>query len=97
MRTEGVIVEALLGQGDALDGYATRLQELEVGRREADVAYERAKAARAELLNRVVDEGDAEKARLLADLTCPCGADPVIVLKRGLGSGSTPAEPGEDA
>ncbi len=73
VRTEGIIVEALLGQGDALDSYATRLQELEVSRREADVNYEQAKAERAALLNRIVQEGDADEARLMAELTCPCG------------------------
>ena len=38
LRTEGVIVEALLGQGEALDEYAKDLQALEVRRREAEVA-----------------------------------------------------------
>jgi hypothetical protein len=75
MRTEGVIVEALLGEGVALDAYATRLQELEVARREAAVAYEAAKTERAQLLNEVVRNGDAERTKLLADLTCPCGGD----------------------
>lgn len=75
MRTEGVIVEALLGQGEALDGYATRLQELEVTRREAEVAQKQAESQRADLLNQVVRDNDAERAKLLGDLTCPCGPD----------------------
>lgn len=74
MRTEGVIVEALLGVGDALDSYATRLQELEVGRRKAEVAAENSASEKAALLNDVVKNNDKERAKLLADLTCPCGA-----------------------
>lgn len=72
LRTEGVIVEALLGQGDALDTYATRLQELEVERREAEISYEKANAERANLLNQIVQDNDGERAKLLTDLTCPC-------------------------
>ena len=73
LRTEGVIVEALLGQGEALDRYSKRLQELEVDRREAEVAREKAKVKRENLLNDLVRENDAERAKLFADLTCPCG------------------------
>jgi hypothetical protein len=75
LRTEGVIVETILGIGDALDAYATRLQELEVARREAEMAGEAAKAATAQLLNEVVRDNDAKRARLLIDLTCPCGPE----------------------
>lgn len=72
MRTEGVIVEALLGQGEALDNYATRLQELEVSRREAEVAHSEADVKQANLLNEVVTNNDTQRAKLLADLICPC-------------------------
>ncbi|GJM42170.1 MAG: hypothetical protein DHS20C20_24520 [Ardenticatenaceae bacterium] len=75
MRTEGVIVEALLGQGEALDDYATRLQELEVSRREAEVAKETAVAAQSALINQLVTDKDQAGARILAELTCPCGAE----------------------
>ncbi len=66
MRTEGVIVEALLGEGDSLDAYARQLQELEVRRRRAEVE-------RSELVNTVASAGDAAKAQALAAMTCPCG------------------------
>lgn len=75
MRTEGVIVEALLGQGEALDDYATRLQELEVTRREAEVAKETAVAAQSALINQLVTDKDQAGARILAELTCPCGPE----------------------
>lgn len=75
LRTEGVIVEALLGEGEALDSYATRLQELEVARREAEVARESAEAERAALLNQLVKDCDNDRAKLLVELTCPCGPE----------------------
>jgi hypothetical protein len=79
MRTEGVIVEALLGVGDALDSYAARLQELEVERRQAEVARENADSERAALLNEVVRDNDSDRANLLMELTCPCGPErPVL-------------------
>jgi hypothetical protein len=79
MRTEGVIVEALLGVGDALDEYATSLQKLEVQRRRAEAASVQAQSDRAELLNDLVRNGDETRARLLEDLTCPCGPDKSVL------------------
>lgn len=73
IRTEGVIVEALLGVGDALDGYARRLQEIEVERREAEIILKKAESERAALLNDVIRDNDEQRAKLLSSLTCPCG------------------------
>ncbi|HEY7080835.1 MAG TPA: hypothetical protein VH500_14115 [Nitrososphaeraceae archaeon] len=73
LRTEGVIVEALLGTGDALDNYATRLQELEVARRETEVALANAKKETALLINELANNSNADGAKILAELTCPCG------------------------
>ena len=69
LRTEGVMVEALLGAGDALDGYAQRRQELEVARREAEVAAAQAKAEREALQNDLVRDNDGTRAALLSELT----------------------------
>ncbi|HEV8362250.1 MAG TPA: hypothetical protein VGQ52_01930 [Gemmatimonadaceae bacterium] len=76
MRTEGVIVEALLGQADALDDYAKRLQEIEVRRRQADVEKLEAEARKAELIVSIAESGDADAAKILVDLLCPCGPPP---------------------
>jgi hypothetical protein len=76
MRTEGIIVDALLGAGEALDRYALRLQELEVAKRETQVAGEQAKGDRDRLLNQIVTDKDAERGTLLTKLLCPCGAAP---------------------
>ncbi|SDZ65624.1 hypothetical protein SAMN05421736_1267 [Evansella caseinilytica] len=73
LRTEGVIVESLLGEGNALDDYATRLQELEIQNREAEVSRLKAEADKANLINYLVQENDQDRAQILADLTCPCG------------------------
>ncbi|MFC5757941.1 hypothetical protein [Rhizobium sp. GCM10022189] len=59
MRTEGLIVEALLGQGNALDEYSSNLQTTAV--RERQLENEKIEAALAAIAN-----GDAEKAKLYA-------------------------------
>jgi hypothetical protein len=91
MRTEGVIVEALLGVGDALDQYATRLQELEVERREAEISRQRAESERSGLLNDLVRNNDKERAELLTELSCPCGPE-----SSGLNVTILQKEPGEE-
>jgi hypothetical protein len=73
LRTEGIIVDALLGQGEALDEYAKNLQELEVNRREAEVTQAKTEADRRALINQLAQSNDSERAKILADLTCPCG------------------------
>jgi hypothetical protein len=73
MRTEGVIVEAMLGQASSLDGYAERLQELEVQRRTAEVGKLAAEASRVGLINTIAQAKDIDAAKALAEMTCPCG------------------------
>lgn len=77
LRTEGVIVDALLGQGEALDGYALRLQEIEVEKRKAEAAKAAAEAAQAELTVQLAGAGDAAKAAVLASLIRPPVQSPV--------------------
>lgn len=72
MRTEGVMVEALLGNGVALDTYAEELQELEVERRKASVEKDRAHAEQATLVNQVIADGDDAKGAIAKDLVCRC-------------------------
>ena len=74
MRTEGVIVEAMLGQA-SLDAYAEQLQQLEVRRREAEVAKLEAESARAALINQIAQAKDLDMAKALAQLICPCGPE----------------------
>ena len=71
MRTEGVIVEALLGNGAALDSYAEKLQGLEVERRAALVEQDKLTAAQLGLINEVISSGDEAKA-VIAEKLCRC-------------------------
>jgi len=68
MRTEGVIVEALLGQGNALDDYSVGLQVETVRERrlQNDLLAEQVK--RNEEALEVVRSGDAEKAQRFAQV-----------------------------
>lgn len=75
MRTEGVIVESILGEGIALDEYATKLQDAEVKRQNADVKHKEALAKREELINTLSSNDEESKAKVLAKLTCPCGVE----------------------
>lgn len=82
MRTEGVIVEALLGNGPALDAYAERLQELEVERRGALVRRDELVAAQQELINEAISTGDAARAEIAAKL-CRCHCECVDHAEKG--------------
>lgn len=68
MRTEGIIVEAMLGQAEALDGYARQLQDVEVMRRGAEAKRLAAEADRAKLINDVVTAKDDQAAKVLAEI-----------------------------
>lgn len=62
MRTDGIVVEALLGRGEALDGYATDLQHEEVRKRLLQNDEREATIARERLAHDVVTDGDDESA-----------------------------------
>jgi hypothetical protein len=68
MRTDGILVEALLGTSGALDQYADRLQELEVTRIEGEIAKESEVADRIALGNEIVRDGDEARIELLTKL-----------------------------
>ncbi len=69
MRTDGVMVESLLGTSTALDEYAEQLQGLEVERREVEVAGSRAKAELDEIANSAVRDNDEERTDLVSRLS----------------------------
>lgn len=75
MRTEGVIVEALLGNGDALDEYAKEMQLVEADRRRAEVKSLQARAAQIALVNDAIASGDDAAVERAERLTCPCRND----------------------
>jgi hypothetical protein len=90
MRTEGVIVESMLGQASSLDTYAEQLQALEVRKRTAEALKLEAEAARAGIINSIAQAGELDKAKALAEMLCPCG-DPTKPLV--LTVTPTPASP----
>jgi hypothetical protein len=64
MRTEGIFVEALLGQGDALDVYSHGLQDETV--KEKQISN-----AKMELANTIISNSETEKAKLFEQVY-PC-------------------------
>ncbi len=71
LRTDGVIVEALLGQGHALDAYSSDLQEAAVRAKELANDAALAQLAREELGRTVVEEASTDKAEAFAKIFYP--------------------------
>lgn len=74
MRTEGVVVDAFLGQGEALDTYSQGLQAEAVRELILKNGLIDAERARQELGAQIVSDGDSERARLFAEVF-PCCED----------------------
>ncbi|MEM7583737.1 MAG: hypothetical protein AAF560_10190 [Acidobacteriota bacterium] len=68
MRTEGVIVESLLGQSSALDSYSENLQLLAVEERELANQRARLLNQREQLAQTIVERGDETLAKLFEQL-----------------------------
>ena len=61
LRTDNVVVEALLGQADALDPYASALQALDLQSREADIQWRQAEIAKTTKALELVDSSAANQ------------------------------------
>jgi hypothetical protein len=70
--TEGVIVEAVLGEGEALDSYSRGLQEQQVLARRLENEKLRAETERMELAMRIVEQRDTRQARLFQQVFACC-------------------------
>lgn len=68
LRTDGILVDALLGQGDALDAYSTGLQHQSVRERRIANELQELEAERLRLVNEILRDGDTERAALYARL-----------------------------
>jgi hypothetical protein len=66
LRTDGVIVDAFLGGGIALDGYATELQRSAISVKEAEAALATQRAEAVELANKLVEDGNGAAADIFA-------------------------------
>jgi len=96
MRTEGIIVEALLGQGEGLDIYSKGLQEQAVRAKTIENDSEQTLVQRETLAQSVVSEGSTEKADLFArlfPLPPVCCCYPLPQSSDGSTPGSTAATP----
>ena len=71
LRTEGIIVEALLGQGDGLDDYSRGLQEEAVRAQALSNAQAEAEIKRARLAQQIVEKKDAAAADIFAKVYPP--------------------------
>lgn len=87
LRTEGVIVEALLGQGDGLDSYSHGLQEEAVRARELENTALELEQSAARLALKIVKEKDAEMGRLYQELIL--GRGPAPTAPSAVGPSST--------
>ncbi|HZB47209.1 MAG TPA: Ig-like domain-containing protein, partial [Pyrinomonadaceae bacterium] len=68
LRTEGVIVEALLGQGDALDAYSHGLQDAAVSERQFANENAEVEIEKARLALKIIRDKDTEAAAIFAKL-----------------------------
>ena len=84
MRTDGVLVEAVLGEGDALDGYSHGLQDAAVAQRRIALDERRAGLDRQALARKIVAEKDAEAAAIYATVFPPIPASVPSTLTVGL-------------
>lgn len=75
MRTDGVIVEALLGQAEALDNYSKGLQEEAVEAKQIANRLAVAQLEREKLAQKIVKEKDTEAAEIFSQVFPP----PVII------------------
>jgi len=74
MRTDGIFVEALLGQGDGLDTYSHGLQDEAVREKELANNLKEKEIAKLGLANTVVESNEADKAKLFQQVY-PCCPD----------------------
>jgi len=74
MRTDGIFVEAFLGQGDGLDTYSHGLQDEAVRKKELANNLKEKEIAKLGLANTVVESNEADKAKLFQQVY-PCCPD----------------------
>lgn len=86
LRTDGIVVDAFLGGGPALDAYSTELQRTAIAAREAEANQAQAETARTKLGMEIVAAGETEKAELYAKVFAP--------PEDGHGNGAVPDDRG---
>jgi hypothetical protein len=75
MRTEGVMVDAVLGPGEGLDAYSQKLQEVALAERQVAVAERQAEVERQTLARKIVADKDDAAAAVFAKVFPPPPAE----------------------
>jgi hypothetical protein len=94
MRTEGIIVDAILGQGEALDGYSRGLQESSVRQRRLDNDWQQARLVREALARDIVAQ-ENEKASRIYQAVFPAAVQLPGTISVSAGDGVDVAVPGD--
>ena len=92
MRTDGILVDSILGPGNALDPYSQGLQEVTVDDRRVAIAGLQEDIARKALARSIVESSDATKAALFSSLfpvVAPVPAISVSTSRNQTGDGSS--------
>lgn len=76
MRTDGVIVDALLGQGEALDGYSQGLQQTAVQQRQLENEQRQVQEDREKLAQKIVTDQAVTKAEIYRQVFASVAALP---------------------
>lgn len=71
MRTEGIMVDCVLGEGEGLDDYSRELQQVTIAERQAAVAQSQAEVAKQDLARQLVTTKDSAGAKIYAELFVP--------------------------
>jgi hypothetical protein len=80
LRTEGVIAEALLGQGEALDDYSIGLQDATVLARQLDNQRVESETKKSELAQSIIEQKD-ETAAKVYEKVYPCCPEQEALIK----------------
>ncbi len=93
MRTDGIFVEALLGQGDGLDIYSHGLQDEVVREKELINSLREQEIAKMNLANSLIDRSEAEKAKLFEQVypCCPLNNCNCLTIKGEKSDGKSPS------
>lgn len=92
MRTEGIMVDCVLGQGEGLDAYSKGLQQVTIAERTAAVAAANAEVQKQELARKLVATEDSKGAAIFAQVfpqpTLPAATPPGSPSSNGAATGT---------
>jgi hypothetical protein len=90
MRSDGIVCDAVLGQGEALDSYNRGLQREAVAARRLENERARAAIEKEELARRLVETDDAEGARIFREVFPPPDQESLALVTAPSSANGTP-------